>query len=600
MQSSANRFLRRNVPPFGSNRPSKEQNGANGVCNIKISFIIQCHNRKDQNEKPRIGRLYHSMIKFPTNQGIMIMETSKEALWECRQLERVQDVLRENIEVFAWAASERTVIPRFIMEHQLKIYPLAEPVVHKRRPMTPNGRHALKERVFRWLKEGMIRKVQYPEWVTNTIPVKLANGTWKVKCKYVTRNTGKVCKNEENADSYEDNIMVRINIDDLTIEQYLRLTLENQTPNMVKKVDDITINEYMKYEERMKRHYSRSFGSYFPTYSSHKITIECASTTNLNAIQSNINFNYDSEDMELDEEAGYTIEEESVTSEHEVLDPAHVNNVRSFDEELSSEEDLDEWLKGEMKKHMNECRAFHKNKQKSAPEVNLKNSSKNIEDIINNDNFMRNLPNQSPLAKLNPGGFLLPFTIGNYNSYAMANINASNNVMPRNICEYLMLDNLEGASMSEEMDELTQQETLGTIKNVSVKIDKFEFPCDFVVTNMPKNLREMIILGRPFLETIHAQIDVFQEEISLGIGKDIIKFGINGNLRLSNSPIKKVYMANTSQEEESFNPLEIAQDMFSYESPACFQFKQDNINYDAIDPLNETVEQTSPLLEKGG
>ncbi|GKC97067.1 hypothetical protein Tco_1162509 [Tanacetum coccineum] len=53
------------------------------------------------------------------------------------------------------------------------------------------------------------------------------------------------------------------------------------------------------------------------------------------------------------------------------------------------------------------------------------------------------------------------------------------------------------------------------MKNVLVKIDKFEFPCDFVVTDMPENLGEMIILGRPFLEIIHSQLDVFQEEISL-------------------------------------------------------------------------------------
>ncbi|GJV13525.1 hypothetical protein Tco_1355066 [Tanacetum coccineum] len=60
MQSFADRFLRRNVPPFRSNRPSsnygrdrKEQNGANGVFNSKMSFVVQRHNRKEWNEKPR-------------------------------------------------------------------------------------------------------------------------------------------------------------------------------------------------------------------------------------------------------------------------------------------------------------------------------------------------------------------------------------------------------------------------------------------------------------------------------------------------------------------------------------------------------------------
>ncbi|GJW43421.1 hypothetical protein Tco_0072220 [Tanacetum coccineum] len=37
-----------------------------------------------------VGSTIHSMIKFPTNQGIVTMETSREDLWECRHLERVQ------------------------------------------------------------------------------------------------------------------------------------------------------------------------------------------------------------------------------------------------------------------------------------------------------------------------------------------------------------------------------------------------------------------------------------------------------------------------------------------------------------------------------
>ncbi|GJX12103.1 hypothetical protein Tco_0201962 [Tanacetum coccineum] len=77
----------------------------------------------------------------------------------CKQL--LANVLRENIEVFTWTRSGKTVVPRFVMEHQLKIYPHVEPMTHKRRPTTPKGRLALKEKVFRWLKEGLIRKVDY-------------------------------------------------------------------------------------------------------------------------------------------------------------------------------------------------------------------------------------------------------------------------------------------------------------------------------------------------------------------------------------------------------------------------------------------------------
>ncbi|GKC12583.1 reverse transcriptase domain-containing protein [Tanacetum coccineum] len=214
-------------------------------------------------------------------------------------------------------------------------------------------------------------------------------------------------------------------------------------------------------------------------------------------------FNYDSMDIKLDEEAGYTTNEESVRSKHEVIDPVRVVNTQSFEEELSSEEDLDEWV-------------VHKNKQIRVTEVDLKKSSEAVEDTVNNDSFKSNLPS---LEELNPRSFLLPFAINNYNSYAIANVGTSNNVMPKSIYEYLKLANLGGATMSVKMDDMTQQETLGIVKSVLVKINKFEFPCDFVVTEMPENLGEMIILGIPFLETIHAQIDVFQEEILLGLSK---------------------------------------------------------------------------------
>ncbi|GJT69280.1 hypothetical protein Tco_1028566 [Tanacetum coccineum] len=200
-----------------------------------------------------------------------------------------------------------------------------------------------------------------------------------------------------------------INIDDLTIEQYFWLTQENQTPSMFKKVDDMTIAEYIEYEERMKRKYSRNSGSYFPTYSgyctsSNNTTIELSRNAYFNPIQPNIEFNYDYEDMELDDEARFTTDRESVLSEHEAIDPVHAVNTQFFKEELRSKEDLDEWLNAEMEKHMSnqkekneedaliaiiksireECRVVHKNKQIRVVQADLKNYSKATEDTVNN------------------------------------------------------------------------------------------------------------------------------------------------------------------------------------------------------------------------
>ncbi|GKD27163.1 hypothetical protein Tco_1233377 [Tanacetum coccineum] len=71
---------------------------------------------------------------------------------------RLRDVLKENIDVFAWSGSKGTAVPRFVMEHQLKIYPLAEPIVYKRRPMTPDRRQAPKDKEVKVLAS----LIEYP------------------------------------------------------------------------------------------------------------------------------------------------------------------------------------------------------------------------------------------------------------------------------------------------------------------------------------------------------------------------------------------------------------------------------------------------------
>nr|GEV06563.1 RNA-directed DNA polymerase, eukaryota, reverse transcriptase zinc-binding domain protein [Tanacetum cinerariifolium] len=71
----------------------------------------------------------------------------------------------------------------------------------------------------------------------------------------------------------------------------------------------------------------------------------------------------------------------------------------------------------------------------------------------------------------------------------------------------------------DNMQDMTKMAPVGIVKNILIKIDKFIFPYDFVIIDMPGHLSEMTIFGRSFLATIHAQIDVFHGEISLGIGE---------------------------------------------------------------------------------
>ncbi|GJW19465.1 phospholipase-like protein [Tanacetum coccineum] len=88
------------------------------------------------------------------------------------------------------------------------------------------------------------------------------------------------------------------------------------------------------------------------------------------------------------------------------------------------------------------------------------------------------LQHQLPPKELNPRSFTLPCMIGKFNFYAMADLGASINVMPRSIFEHLHLTNLKKANMLCEMAYMSKMAPLGIVENIQVKIDKFLFPSD--------------------------------------------------------------------------------------------------------------------------
>ncbi|GKA24067.1 hypothetical protein Tco_0710100, partial [Tanacetum coccineum] len=60
-----------------------------------------------------------------------------------------------------------------------------------------------------------------------------------------------------------------------------------------------------------------------------------------------------------------------------------------------------------------------------------------------------------------------------------------------------------------------------------------------------------MILGRPFLATIHAEIDVFNKEISLGIGSDRVTFDMDKKIHNFTNPIGEIYMINSTSNTPS-------------------------------------------------
>ncbi|GKE36714.1 phospholipase-like protein [Tanacetum coccineum] len=160
--------------------------------------------------------------------------------------------------------------------------------------------------------------------------------------------------------------------------------------------------------------------------------------------------------------------------------------------------------------------------------------------------------------------------------------------MPLDVYKYLGLDKLRDAGTVENTT--GTNEPLGAI-DILVKFRTLESLCNFII----KMADDVIILGRPFLESTHAQIDVFNEEIIFEIGSEKFKFDIN-----SYQCIEKIYMLDIAHEEEAINPLEIGIHIFSYESPACLEFEQRSRSYGTPNPQDEIAKPISFSPDRRG
>nr|GEX90268.1 reverse transcriptase domain-containing protein [Tanacetum cinerariifolium] len=115
-----------------------------------------------------------------------------------------------------------------------------------------------------------------------------------------------------------------------------------------------------------------------------------------------------------------------------------------------------------------------------------------------------------------PGRFLISCDFLEFdNCLALADLGAIINLMPLSIWKKLRLLTLNDTKMVLELADRTISKPTGVAENVFVKVGKFYFPVDFVVLDFIADPRVPLILGRPFLSTAHAIINVHEKEIIL-------------------------------------------------------------------------------------
>nr|GFB52483.1 reverse transcriptase domain-containing protein [Tanacetum cinerariifolium] len=110
---------------------------------------------------------------------------------------------------------------------------------------------------------------------------------------------------------------------------------------------------------------------------------------------------------------------------------------------------------------------------------------------------------------------------------ALVNLGASINLMPLSVWEGLSLPELTPTCMTLKLMDRSVFKPIGIAKDVSFKVGVFHFPTDFMVVDFEPDPRVPLILGRCFLKTIRALIDVHKGELTLRIENEAITYNLD-------------------------------------------------------------------------
>nr|GEU57771.1 DNA-directed DNA polymerase [Tanacetum cinerariifolium] len=119
--------------------------------------------------------------------------------------------------------------------------------------------------------------------------------------------------------------------------------------------------------------------------------------------------------------------------------------------------------------------------------------------------------------------------------HALADLSASINLMPLSIWKNLSLPELTPTWMTLELADRSITRPKGVAEDIFIKLGKFHFPTNFVVVDFKADPRVPLILGRSFLRTGRALIDVYREEITIRVNEEAVTFNLNQTTRYSST-----------------------------------------------------------------
>ena len=172
--------------------------------------------------------------------------------------------------------------------------------------------------------------------------------------------------------------------------------------------------------------------------------------------------------------------------------------------------------------------------------------------------------------------------------------------MPLLVVQRLSLGELTPTAITLQMADRSMAQPEGILEDVLVKVGKFIFPVDFVVMQMEEDTQVPLLLGKPFLATGAALIDVQKGELTLRVGDEAVHFNINRSLEyptvetdscmaVRNNNFLNDELNSDSIIQHSINEIEMN---FQYlESFDCEVFPSNIFNKETVSSINENSQE---------
>ncbi|RVW39281.1 Pro-Pol polyprotein [Vitis vinifera] len=104
------------------------------------------------------------------------------------ETQSMQNALRRNHDIFAWAHADMKGIHPSITSHKLNVFSTARPVRQKIKRFHPDRQKVIRNEIDKLLEAGFIREVDYPDWLENVVVVPKKEGKWRVCVDYTNLN----------------------------------------------------------------------------------------------------------------------------------------------------------------------------------------------------------------------------------------------------------------------------------------------------------------------------------------------------------------------------------------------------------------------------